>query len=57
MAVRSASSTLGLVGRRDGQLAGVSFSAQHTGAVRPERRWVPDSASPGLSHAASASCR
>ena len=56
MAVRSANATLGLVGYRDAQLAGVSFRAQHTWAVRPERRWVPDSASPGLSHAASASC-
>jgi len=55
-ACRSASPTLGVVGCRDAQLAGVSFRAQHTWAVRPERRWVPDSASHGLSHAASPSC-
>ncbi len=52
----SASPALGLVGCRDAQLAGVSFRAQHAWAVRPERRWVPDSASPALSHAANASC-
>jgi len=54
--VRSASPALGLVGRRDAQVAGVSFRAQHTWAVRPERRWVSDSASPALSHPANASC-
>ena len=53
MAVRSANATLGLVGCRDAQLAGVSFRAQHTSSVL-ERRSVPDSAGPGLSHAPSA---